>query len=49
VWSCLKGACINIGVKVDGAAGQEKENRVYVNINRVDKVVVDGAAGHCDT
>jgi hypothetical protein len=41
VWSCLEGVCINAGVDVDGAAGQKKENRVCIDINRVVKVVVD--------
>jgi hypothetical protein len=38
----LKGVCINAAVKVYGAAGCEKENRVHINVNGVDNEVVSG-------
>jgi hypothetical protein len=42
---CLKKMCMNAGVKVIGAVGQEKEREVHININRVDGEVVSRATG----
>jgi hypothetical protein len=47
VGSCLKGACINAGVKVD-AIGHEKENGVCIDISGVDEAVIDSAARYCN-
>jgi hypothetical protein len=44
----LEGACINAGVKVDGAAGWEKEKGMHLDVDSVNEDVVSRAVGHCE-
>jgi hypothetical protein len=45
---CVKGVCINAGVKVGGATGWEKEKGAHMDIDGVNEDVIDYAVGHCE-